>query len=411
MHQGTILRDCQHGTGLINSNGNKYEFTLEDHWSSEEVPAAGMRVSFELNGAGQLFRVYSGDPDSALPVGTVLRDAQNGPGLVICAGKKYLFTLEKEWMSEVPPAAGMRVYVATTEGGQLQALKVAPRKLSIDAGALREKLGGLGEMIPGNISANLGKFDASGLSINQLVYFAVVLFFWMGVNFVQVSGAMGFTFNQGLGIISSGNPMDTSFSFYNFLAWVAMALIFLPLIWKDPRARLGVFAPPVFMLLMLLVAYIKVQSMINEFMGGLGSLFGNQARREMEVSIFQFIDTDVMGWGLLLGLPIIIIGAFACYIMQPMPLQAAVKKINTANRQPYAVATAPAPVQTPAAPVPSAAPAAAPAPVPTPAAQAPATPPAPVAQPAAAATVSCPACHQVVGAGDAFCTSCGHKLR
>ncbi len=213
MHQGTILRDCQHGTGLINSNGNKYEFTLEDHWSSEEVSAAGMRVSFELNGAGQLFRVYSGDPDSALPVGTVLRDAQNGPGLVICAGKKYLFTLEKEWMSEVPPAAGMRVYVATTEGGQLQAL------------------------------------------------------------------------------------------------------------------------------------------------------------------------------------------------------QAAVKTINTANRQSYAAATAPAPVQTPAAPVPSAAPAAAPAPVPTPAAQAPATPPAPVAQPAAAATISCPACHQVVGAGDAFYTSCGHKLR
>lgn len=88
MHQGTILRDCQHGTGLMNSNGNKYEFRLEDHWSSEEVSAAGMRVSFELNGAGQLFRVYSGDPDSALPVGTVLRDAQNGPGLVICAGKK-----------------------------------------------------------------------------------------------------------------------------------------------------------------------------------------------------------------------------------------------------------------------------------------------------------------------------------
>lgn len=128
MHQGTILRDCQHGTGLMNSNGNKYEFRLEDHWSSEEVPAAGMRVSFELNGAGQLFRVYSGDPDSALPVGTVLRDAQNGPGLVICAGKKYLFTLEKEWMSEVPPAAGMRVYVATTKAVSCKRCRLRSRQ-------------------------------------------------------------------------------------------------------------------------------------------------------------------------------------------------------------------------------------------------------------------------------------------
>lgn len=66
---------------------------------------------------------------------------------------------------------------------------------------------------------------------------------------------------------------------------------------------------------------------------------------------------------------------------QLQALQAAVKTINTANRQSYV------------------------------AAQAPATPPAPVAQPAAAATISCPACHQVVGAGDAFYTSCGHKLR
>lgn len=34
-------------------------------------------------------------------------------------------------MSEVPPAAGMRVYVATTEGGQLQALKAAVKKINV----------------------------------------------------------------------------------------------------------------------------------------------------------------------------------------------------------------------------------------------------------------------------------------
>ena len=376
MHQGTILRDCQHGTGLINSNGNKYEFTLEEHWFSEEVPAAGMRVSFALNASGQLSKVYSGDPDSALPVGTVLRDAQSGPGLVICAGKKYRFTLEKEWMSEVPPAAGMRVYVATTEDGQLQALKVAPRKLSIDTGALREKLGGLSEMLPGNVGANLGKLDASGLSINQLVYFVIVLFFWMGVNFVEIRGLIGVTFNQGLGALASGNPMDTSFSFYNFLGWVAMALIFLPLIWKAPAARLGVFAPPIFMVVMLGVAYSQVNSKLN----ALGNMFGGRAAREFQKSVLDFINTDMMGLGLTLGLPIIIIAAVACYIMKPTPLQAVTKNINTRKQQHGPDVQTFEPV----------------------------APPVPVVPPVAA---SCPACHQVVGAGDAFCTSCGHKLR
>ena len=58
--------------------------------------------------------------------GRVLRDTNSGPGLMSVRGKKYSFTLEEMWQSEVPPRSGMVVDVSFGSQGAPEVVRAVP---------------------------------------------------------------------------------------------------------------------------------------------------------------------------------------------------------------------------------------------------------------------------------------------
>lgn len=54
MVRGRILRDTQHGNGLVSCGGQQYEFEIQKHWRSDKVPALNMIVDVELSEAKEL---------------------------------------------------------------------------------------------------------------------------------------------------------------------------------------------------------------------------------------------------------------------------------------------------------------------------------------------------------------------
>ncbi|MDR3055406.1 MAG: hypothetical protein LBU53_08400 [Zoogloeaceae bacterium] len=60
--QGKILRDCKNGSGLISSQGEKWEFTLETHWKSDSIPYVGSGVNFVVDDNNQLVSIFAIDP-------------------------------------------------------------------------------------------------------------------------------------------------------------------------------------------------------------------------------------------------------------------------------------------------------------------------------------------------------------
>jgi len=52
--RGKILRDTNSGSGLLNAQGQQYEFTLEHHWKSETPPTVGMVVDVLIDANGEL---------------------------------------------------------------------------------------------------------------------------------------------------------------------------------------------------------------------------------------------------------------------------------------------------------------------------------------------------------------------
>jgi uncharacterized Tic20 family protein len=128
--QGKILRDGQNGNGLISSQGEKYEFDLVTHWKSDTPPQLGGDVYVELDEAGKVVSVESIESVKQAKLarrkqGTILRDGQNGNGLISSQGKKYEFDLIEHWKSDTPPRVGMSVFFELDDAEKLLFVNVA----------------------------------------------------------------------------------------------------------------------------------------------------------------------------------------------------------------------------------------------------------------------------------------------
>ena len=55
--------------------------------------------------------------------GKVLRDASQGPGLLMVEGQQYFFSLTGLWKSDLPPKVGMEVEAEFNRDGQLLAIR------------------------------------------------------------------------------------------------------------------------------------------------------------------------------------------------------------------------------------------------------------------------------------------------
>jgi len=62
-------------------------------------------------------------PGTEIRRGKVLRDASQGPGLVMIEGRQYPFSLEDLWKSGRLPKAGMEIEAEFNRDGQLLAIR------------------------------------------------------------------------------------------------------------------------------------------------------------------------------------------------------------------------------------------------------------------------------------------------
>ncbi|MDR3157710.1 MAG: hypothetical protein LBU11_01605 [Zoogloeaceae bacterium] len=247
--QGKILRDGQNGNGLISSQGEKYEFHIETHWKSDAPPQLGMSVCFEVDDAGALISAVAADEakqkaawNDRQKQGKILRDGQNGDGLISSQGEKYAFSLETHWKSDTPPQVGMSVCFEVNDAGAIISVTV------VDSMAeAKQKLSEFGEKARTDglpMLKVMSEFVVARMGWWRIAFFFLLLFMWNGFDCVNHND-----FFQSLRAVSH---WDDGGSLHYWLAVVSLLLLLLPLAWKHALARLSAVLPVVPMIILWL---------------------------------------------------------------------------------------------------------------------------------------------------------------
>lgn len=257
--------------------------------------------------------------------GKILRDGQNGNGLVSSNGEQYEFSIEKHWKSDTPPKLGASVNIEIDSGGQL---------LSVQAFDIQSEMSQRFKQMSGKVQAeglpaakelaqHIQKNFVAMVGIPRIVIFVGLLLSWYVLNtlVIQVSARYSVDFNlfELLGVASNGG-LDSlgrgkapSSGFYGFLAWVSALLLFLPLVWKHRLAAWGAAAPLIFMVLTLLSFWFKIRSgssQAQSMAGGLGGDMAAQMADQMMKAVMQAIS---LGLGFYVAMAFAIAGTFIAF--------------------------------------------------------------------------------------------------
>jgi hypothetical protein len=217
--------------------------------------------------------------------GKVLRDPNNGPGLLMVQGQQYPYALEGVWKSEVAPKPGLVVDVDFDTTGRVSAITAVPEsqlakeQAEIALQAAKEK----GGQIFGQIVTTVGMPNlVAGLVL-------LISWFWLNAAVGQIpfAGKMTVTFWQVLGLLNASNILEVlgsnlrgSAGIYGFFALVCAAGPFVQYFWKDKRAALGGVLPLAFMV----IIGIMVRNSINNAMGPMptGGMYADMQRQAQE---------------------------------------------------------------------------------------------------------------------------------
>lgn len=238
--------------------------------------------------------------------GRVLRDTSRGDGLVFVEGTQYSFRLEGMWRSEFAPSVNMPVDAVFDEQGQLVSLTaVAMATLGREQAA--QAFDAAGSVVQGltvELQAKglpLAKVWAQRIGYDTLAatFLLIVAWFWLPMaSFgLGVLGASSLSFYEVLAFLNGGlwGLAGGSTGFYGFLAFIALAGIFLPQLWKDSRAGYGLILPLALMLLVIAVAFTRAVS-----------LAGDSAWQAISLGSGLYLATAAscyLGWRGLTGMP------------------------------------------------------------------------------------------------------------
>ena len=103
-------------------------------------------------------------------------------------------------------------------------------------------------------------------------------------------GKNSVTFYQGLKFLNSGGVAAMgggSAGIYGLLCFASLLAVFLPHVWKHPRAGLAMAAPLVLMLLVLLISWMKMNDQMNAGLEAASSFGGEEFRKMAEESARQ----------------------------------------------------------------------------------------------------------------------------
>jgi hypothetical protein len=192
--------------------------------------------------------------------GTILRDANAGPGLVTVDGQQHQFNLEGVWKSAVPPKPNMQVDVDFGPDGTISSLtavsesQIAKEQAEVVMAAARDKSKAVA-------TAAVAKFG-----LPTLIATGLLIVGWFVLNTAVIQSPVGnlnYSFWQVLGYVNAGGAMQAimqgggaspSAGIYGLLAILALAGPFVHYFWKDKRAVLGGLLPLLFMLVIWLMA-------------------------------------------------------------------------------------------------------------------------------------------------------------
>ncbi|MCP5327724.1 MAG: hypothetical protein H7A15_03545 [Sinobacteraceae bacterium] len=272
--------------------------------------------------------------------GRILRDTQVGDGLVSIDGRQYPFRLEGMWRSEFAPRINGMVEAEFDEHGNLISLR------GLDASTIAGEQATQAMDAAQTAAKKLaGNFQSQGLPFIRryaqhigcpvLAGFAAVVLGWFFLPFLSAEIPFGpdisATFYQTLKLSNAGagtggiealtNVLDRggsirgSSGFIGLLCFLALALVFLPQVWKDRRAAWGLFAPLAVFALAMVVVYWRVSSLASAGLDAAGDFGGAEFRqmakemaREAAVQMRQAIS---IGSGLWLSLVGVLLLAWA----------------------------------------------------------------------------------------------------
>lgn len=207
--------------------------------------------------------------------GKVLRDTNNGKGLISAAGTQYEFSLESCWKSDASPKVGMVVeFELNAEGNISSATSVPENQLAKEQAELvmqaaKEK----GMAVLSSASARVGT--------SVLIAWGALAIAWFFLNMVNISmftnSSQGFTFWNYLSMANNGfeGGSHGDKGIFALLAILALLGPAISQFWKDSKSHLGNCLPLALMLGMALTAYITFQSQMSaaqQMLGGNKSL-------------------------------------------------------------------------------------------------------------------------------------------
>jgi hypothetical protein len=257
--------------------------------------------------------------------GKILRDGQNGNGLISSNGEQYEFSIEKHWRSDTPPKLGASVNIEFDENGQLQLVKA----LDIQAEMSRKfkhisgKVQAEGLPIAQDLAQQIRHQFIATVGIPRIVIFVGLLLAWYALNtvVVQVSSSYSVNFNwfEILGFASEGNLNSLgrgkapSSGLLGFLSWVSALLLFLPMLWKHRLAVWGAAAPLVFMVLSVVFVLLKLRSAASQTSSLANSFGGNYASQIADEMMYAVLQAISLGFGFYAAFVFAIAGAFIAF--------------------------------------------------------------------------------------------------
>lgn len=205
--------------------------------------------------------------------GRILRDANNGPGLLTIEGNQYSFTLEGMWLSEVPPKPGMIVEADLGAQDVLQSVKAVPESqiAKEQADVALSEVRRQGGAVAANLKAKFG--------VPTIIAFCALFAGWFLLDSVSVgdpANQVGLTFWQTLGLIGNADLIPTlqfgrdglrGGGIWDLLCVAALAGPLLSHFRRERLAALGGLLPLAIMLIAAASIYGGVHEMIAQNAG------------------------------------------------------------------------------------------------------------------------------------------------
>lgn len=238
--------------------------------------------------------------------GTVLRDTNAGPGLVLVGAEKKTFTLERHWQGTMAPQVQMQVEVTLDEHGDIAAL--APARTGAD------ELDKYREMakkaIDGGTPVLLAQAGRIGKPVLAAVLVIAVSWTWLPAASVTIMAGMtqGATLFDLLRLANSGASLDSfgraggSSGPYGLLCVLAMCAPLLPAYLRHKYAPLGYCAPLAFLALVFLAVYLKMRAMADATRDGMRALGGGRMDEMADAMMQQIAHAFSVGFGTWLSL-------------------------------------------------------------------------------------------------------------